>query len=117
MNVTSCAFNYEHNDMIAYSGNEMLFIRTANFPPLTQKMQGHVAGFRGNKLFIQHDSSLNTIDVSQTTTMMKFIEKRDYRNAYQLSCLGASNNDFKVLGIEALNNQEFEIAMKCFQRV
>jgi intraflagellar transport protein 122 len=49
--------------------------------------------------------------------MMKFIEKRDYRNAYQLSCLGASNNDFKVLGIEALNNQEFEIAMKCFQRV
>jgi intraflagellar transport protein 122 len=53
MNVTSCAFNQDFNDMIAYSGNEMLLIRTGNFPPLSQKMSNStIVGFRGNKLFL-----------------------------------------------------------------
>lgn len=82
MNVESCSFNSDFNDMIAYSGNEMLFIRTSNHPPLTQKMSGSIVGFRGNKLFLQNNNSLQTIDVSQTSTMLKFIEKKDFTNAY-----------------------------------
>lgn len=48
MNITSVAFNFDFDDMIAYSGNEMLFVKTSNHPALNQKMSGNVIGFKGN---------------------------------------------------------------------
>jgi len=30
--------------------------------------------------------------------------------AYKLACLGVPDNDLKFLGIEALQNQDFEVA-------
>lgn len=48
MNVTSVAFQEDFEDMITYSGNGMLSIRTANQPPLTQKINGNVLGFKGS---------------------------------------------------------------------
>jgi hypothetical protein len=35
MNVTSCVFNKDFNDMIAYSGNDLIFIKTGNHPALS----------------------------------------------------------------------------------
>ena len=55
MNVTSCAWNSDFNDLIAYSGQDMLFIKASNHQSLAQKMQGTVAGFKENKLFILLD--------------------------------------------------------------
>ena len=52
MNVTSCAFNNDFNDMLAYSGNDMMFIKSGNQAPLTQKMTGSVVGFKGCKMFV-----------------------------------------------------------------
>lgn len=37
--------------------------------------------------------------------------------AYKLACLGVPDNDLRFLGIEALQNQDFEIAEKCFVRL
>ena len=38
MNVTSCAWNSDFNDLIAYSGQDMLFIKAGNHQSLAQKM-------------------------------------------------------------------------------
>jgi intraflagellar transport protein 122 len=46
MNVTSVAWNTDLDDILAYSGNGMLFIKTGNIPPTTQKMNGFVVGFK-----------------------------------------------------------------------
>jgi intraflagellar transport protein 122 len=46
MNVTSVAWNTDLDDLLAYSGNGMLFIKTGTFPPSSQKMNGFVVGFK-----------------------------------------------------------------------
>ena len=46
--------------------------------------------------------------------MMKFIEKKDFYHAYKIASLGITENDFKILGIEALTNSEFDMAKRVF---
>ena len=41
-NANSVAWNTEMEDMLAYSGSNMLCIKTGNFPPHMQKLQGAV---------------------------------------------------------------------------
>ena len=50
------------------------------------------------------------MDVSQSSTLVKFIEKKDFKMAYKLACLGVTDNDIRMLGTEALQNNDFEIA-------
>lgn len=52
------------------------------------------------------------MDVSQSSTLVKFIEKKDFKMAYKLACLGVTDNDIRMLGTEALQNNDFEIAEK-----
>lgn len=37
--------------------------------------------------------------------------------AYKLACLGVPDNDLRFLGMEALQNQDFDIAEKCFVKL
>lgn len=39
------------------------------------------------------------MDVSQSSTLVKFIEKKDYKMAYKLACLGVTDNDTRMLGV------------------
>lgn len=57
------------------------------------------------------------MDVSQSSTLLKYIEKKEYSMAYKLACLGVPDNDLRFLGMEALQNQDFEIAEKCFLKL
>jgi len=57
------------------------------------------------------------MDVSQSSTLLKYIEKKEYQMAYKLACLGVPENDLRFLGMEALQNQDFEIAEKCFVKL
>lgn len=55
---------------------------------------------------------MTTIDVPQTSSLLKYIEKKDFKMAYKLACLGITEQDFRLLGTEALQNADFEIAKK-----
>jgi hypothetical protein len=37
--------------------------------------------------------------------------------AYKLACLGVPENDLRFLGLEALQNQDFDVAEKCFVKL
>jgi intraflagellar transport protein 122 len=52
------------------------------------------------------------MDVSQSSTLVKFIEKKDFKMAYKLACLGVTDNDIRMLGTEALQNNDFQVAEK-----
>jgi len=112
LNVMSVAWNTEMDDLLAYSGAGLLSIKMGNFPPMTQKMNGFIVGFRGSKLFFLHQYVMMTMDMPQTSNLVKYIEKKDFRSAYKVACLGSTEQDFKALGIEALQNGDFEIASK-----
>ena len=112
MNVTSVSWNTDMDDVLAYSGGGLLSIKMGNFPPNTQKMNGFVVGFKGSKLFVLNHLMMSTIDVPQTNSLIKYIEKKDFKSAYKVACLGVTEQDFRYLGSEALINVDFDIANK-----
>jgi hypothetical protein len=39
------------------------------------------------------------MDVSQSSTLVRFIEKKDFKTAYKLASLGIADNDIRMLAI------------------
>ncbi len=101
-NANSVAWNSEFEDMFCYSGNGMLSIKTGDFPLHQQKLQGFVVGFKGSKIFCLHYVSMQTIDVPQSASMYRYLERKDFDNAYKVACLGVTEADWKQLALEAL---------------
>lgn len=116
-NANSVAWNSEFEDMFCYSGNGTLSIKTGDFPLHQQKLQGFVVGFKGSKIFCLHFVSMQTIDVPQSASMYRYLEKRDFDNAYKVACLGVTEADWKQLALEALGSMQLEVARKSFIRI
>jgi len=116
-NANSVAWNTEMEDMLAYSGSNMLCIKTGNFPPHMQKLQGFVVGFKGSKIFCLHYISMQTIDVPQGASLYRYIEKKDFETAYKVACLGVTEADWRLLALDALQSLRFDIARKAFIRI
>lgn len=72
-----------------------------------QKSDGEVIGFEGFQVFINKNGVISVMDISQSSTMVKYVEKKDFQMAYKLACLGVPENDIRFLGVEALLNQDF----------
>jgi intraflagellar transport protein 122 len=116
-NANSVAWNTEMEDMLAYSGNNMLCIKTGQFPPHMQKLQGFVVGFKGSKIFCLHYISMQTIDVPQSASLYRYIEEKDFETAYRVACLGVTEADWRLLALDALQSLQFHIARKAFIRI
>lgn len=113
----SVAWNTEFEDMLCFAGNGQLKIKTGNFPGHTQRMQGFVVGFTGSKVFCLNSLSVQTIDVPQSAPLYRYLEQNEFTKAYQVSCLGVTEADWRLLAWEALKSMNFEIARKAFIRV
>eukprot|EP01006_Ploeotia_vitrea_P032643 TRINITY_DN64821_c0_g1_i1.p1 TRINITY_DN64821_c0_g1~~TRINITY_DN64821_c0_g1_i1.p1 ORF type:complete len:1202 (-),score=127.96 TRINITY_DN64821_c0_g1_i1:106-3711(-) len=116
-NANSIAWNTEYEDMLCFSGNGVLNIKTGTFPVHQQKLQGFVVGFKGSKIFCLHFVAMHTIDVPQSASLYRYLEKKDYSNAYKIACLGVTENDWRTLAIQALSGLNFNIARKAFIRI
>ena len=116
-NVTSVAWNSDKEDLLAYSGSNSLSIKTGEFPPAVQKMMGFVVGFKGSKIFALHYLSMNTIFVPQTPAMYKYLEMKEYDKAYDVACLGVTEQDWRAIAIECIQAHMFHLARKAFIRI
>ncbi|KAJ9521796.1 hypothetical protein QJQ45_024656 [Haematococcus lacustris] len=119
-NANSVAWNTEFEDMFCYSGNGLLSIKTGDFPLHQQKLQarlGFVVGFKGSKIFCLHYISMQTIDMPQSASMYRYLEKKDYNLAYKTGCLGITEADWRNLALEALLAMQLEVARKAFIRI
>ncbi|XP_065186273.1 intraflagellar transport protein 122 homolog [Sycon ciliatum] len=113
----SVSWNTQNEDMLCYSGNGVLLIKTANFPPHQQKLQGYVVGFSGSKVFCLQGASISSVDVPQSASLYQFLEKKMYKEAYGVACLGVTTNDWRALAGEALEGLDFTTARKAYVRV
>jgi len=112
--VLSAAWNLEMDDMLAYTTKDTLYIKTREMPASQQKLPGFVVGFKGSKIFCLSDTAMNTIDVPQSSTFYRFLEKKDFLMAYKLACIGVTIQDWKALGVESLLQKDFSTARKAF---
>lgn len=103
--------------MFAYTGKDQLFIKCRDLPAQQQRLPGYVVGFKGSKIFCLSDNNMNTIDVPQSSTFFRFLEKKDFEMAYKLACLGVTEQDWRALGVEALQAKDFMYAKKAFCRI
>ena len=105
------------DDMLAYTSQDTLYIKTREMPPGAQKLPGSVVGFKGSKIFCISDTVMNTIDVPQSSTFFRFLGQQDFAMAYKLACLGVTISDWRELGIQALLAKEFYYARKAFMHI
>jgi intraflagellar transport protein 122 len=114
----SVAFNSEIEDMISYWYDGNVYIKTADFPPIAEKMNGVIVGFRGTKVFLlQSMNNINVLDISHSTSIMKYSEKKEYTESYKVACLGATNQEWLYLGFEALLNFDLTTAVNSFKKL
>eukprot|EP00754_Rhynchopus_humris_P012587 Rhum_TRINITY_DN14297_c3_g2::Rhum_TRINITY_DN14297_c3_g2_i1::g.78668::m.78668/K19656/IFT122; intraflagellar transport protein 122 len=116
-NANAIAWNSEYENMLAFSGNSTLNIKTGNFPVHQQKLQGFVVGFKGSKIFCLLYVAMRTIDVPQSASLYRYLEKKDYDSGYQIACLGVTENDWRMLAMQALADLNFATARKAFIRI
>lgn len=116
-NANSVAWNTQCEDMLCFSGNGYLNIKASNFPVHQQKMQGFVVGYNGSKIFCLHVYSMSAVEVPQSAPMYQYLEKKMFKEAYQIACLGVTDSDWRDLATEALEGLDFDTAKKAFIRI
>lgn len=57
---------------------------------------------QGSKIFCLHYVSMQTIDVPQSASMYRYLERKDFDNGYKVACLGVTEADWRQLALEAL---------------
>lgn len=117
-NAHSVAWNSDYEEMFCYSSNNsVIYTKTADFPVDQQKLQGFVVGFKGSKVFSLHYLQMHTVDIPQSAGLYRFIERKDWKNAYKIACLGVTDDDWKLLGVKSLIDMSFDVARKAFVRI
>ncbi|NWQ60244.1 IF122 protein, partial [Neopipo cinnamomea] len=116
-NANSVAWNTQCEDMLCFSGGGYLNIKASNFPVHQQKLQGFVVGYNGSKIFCLHAFSMSAVEVPQSAPMYQYLERKMFKEAYQIACLGVTDADWRELAMEALEGLEFETAKKAFTRI
>lgn len=111
------AWNIHYEDMLCFSGQNWLNIKASNFPCHQQKFQGYVVGFYGAKIFCLQGYSMTTIQVPLSAPMFQYLDRKLYREAYDVACMGVTEADWSQLAHESLNALELEIANQAFQRI
>uniref|UniRef100_A0A2K6V6F5 Intraflagellar transport protein 122 homolog n=1 Tax=Saimiri boliviensis boliviensis TaxID=39432 RepID=A0A2K6V6F5_SAIBB len=116
-NANSVAWNTQCEDMLCFSGGGYLNIKASTFPVHRQKLQGFVVGYNGSKIFCLHVFSISAVEVPQSAPMYQYLDRKMFKEAYQIACLGVTDTDWRELAMEALEGLDFETAKKAFIRV
>ena len=111
----SAAFNSDIEELICYCFDGNVYVKTSAFPSLTEKISGVVVGFKGTKVFLlQASNMITSIDISNSNSIIRYAEKREFGEAYKVACLGATRQELMYLGFEALSNFDLVVAVNCF---
>ncbi|CAB1336162.1 unnamed protein product [Coregonus sp. 'balchen'] len=105
-NANSVAWNTQCEDMLCFSGSGYLNIKASNFPVHQQKLQGFVVGYNGSKIFCLHVYSMSAVEVPQSAPMYQYLERRMFKEAYQIACLGAFIRVRDLRYLELINSIE-----------
>jgi hypothetical protein len=114
--VTSVAFNSEHDEMVAYTSMQMLCVCTAAYKPYRQRMSSLVVAFSGAKVYCLHNLNIKAEDVPLSSIVQQYIDARSWQQAYKVACLGVTQEDWRNLANAALLDLNIEIARKAFIR-
>ncbi|KAK4469081.1 hypothetical protein MN116_006670 [Schistosoma mekongi] len=109
-NVLSMTWSTTNNDLIAYSGNDVLFIKNGQFPSHRQYTKGITLSFIGSFVYCLHENTINRIEISLTPAVYHYLGNNQLNEAYHLGYFGLTQQDWKIIGRIALNKLNLKVA-------
>ena len=76
-----------------------------------------MVGFKGSRIYALHYVALTTVDVPQSASLYRHLEKRDFVAAYRIACLGVTDGDWRQLANDALKALNLDIARRAYARL
>ncbi|VDD89863.1 unnamed protein product [Enterobius vermicularis] len=113
----SVAWNADHDDLLCFSGDDVLNVKANDFAPSRQDIMGMVVGFSGKRAFCLNMFRVSAIEVPLSTHLYKYLSKEKFGKAYEIAAFGVTESDWDLLGTKALESFDLEIAKKAFFRV
>lgn len=117
LNVNSVVWNIQCEDMFCFLGGGYLNIKVSIFFVYWQKLQGFVVGYNGFKIFCFYVFFIFVVEVLQFVFMYQYLDRKLFKEVYQIVCLGVIDIDWCELVMEVLEGLDFEIVKKVFIRV
>lgn len=72
-------------------------------PSLSPLASSHLCALSpGSRIFCLHIYAMQAIDVPQSASLYRYLEKKDFVNAFKIACLGVTDSDWRLLAVEAL---------------
>ena len=78
---------------------------------------GQVIAFKGQKIYCLNGGMINRVDVPQQRSIQKAMDQGDLQSAQALACLGATEANWKLLGMRALRQNALGVAKNAFERL
>lgn len=113
-NVTSVAFNQDHEDTLAYSGQQMLSVRTGSHRPSRQHLNSLVVAFHGTTVYCLHNQELQQQEVALGGTVEQLMDAGKWTDAFKVACLGVPLEVWDALGSSALLALNLDIAQRAY---
>ena len=121
--VVSVAFNSEVKDMLCYTTATSMHIMSgiggpeSSVDPDELPFSGQVIAFKGQKIYCLNGGMINRVDVPQQRSIQRAIDQGDFQSAQALACLGATEANWKLLGMRALRENALGVAKNAFERL
>eukprot|EP00892_Ulva_mutabilis_P005266 jgi/Ulvmu1/3110/UM015_0150.1 len=115
-NVTSVAFNQDHEGTLAYSGQQTLCVRTGSHRPSRQRLNSLVVAFHGTTVYCLQNQQLLQQEVALGGTVEQLMDAGKWAEAFKLACLGVPMEVWDALANGALLALDLDVARRAFCR-
>jgi intraflagellar transport protein 122 len=82
-----------------------------------QFISGAVIGFSCQRIYSVTQSGVSFLDIPQGASMLKAINIGDYEAAYKVACLGATDTEWRLLGMRALLGNNIRVAKNAMAHI
>ncbi|KAI3385593.1 hypothetical protein SNEBB_004232 [Seison nebaliae] len=110
----SVVFNQRFEDLIAYSYENKINVKMYNQEPRAELCRGNVVGYIGSYIYCLHNFTITTTEMANTEGIFLNLNDKKFNQAYDIACMGASKNDWKEVGMQALKGKNYMVATKAF---
>lgn len=115
--VTSASFNENHDEIMAYTTEEHLYIRTASFSPHRIRSLGPLLRFKGSDVTIVVDGGPQLLEVHHSVGVNSYIAASEWAEALQIAQLGVTDNDWQNLATAAAAALELKEAASAYRHM
>uniref|UniRef100_A0AC35U6Z2 Intraflagellar transport protein 122 homolog n=1 Tax=Rhabditophanes sp. KR3021 TaxID=114890 RepID=A0AC35U6Z2_9BILA len=113
----SVVCNSKSENLFCYSSNDAIYVKTCNFTAFSEPMKGFVCGFNGRAIFVLCQYIMSKIEIALTNHLYQLIHVGRFEDAFEMAILGVPESDWIILGHDAMESYNFEVAKNAFARL